>query len=65
LHTYPHLYKLPLQVKLKAEIEALQARSAERKLARSAKEQEMAVNRAVFEVGGDVSMESLGEGIPV
>ncbi|KAJ6581069.1 hypothetical protein B0H19DRAFT_1113509 [Mycena capillaripes] len=50
--------------KLKAEIEALQARSAERKLARSAKDQEIAASRAAFEVG-DVSMESLGEGIPV
>ncbi|KAJ6624830.1 hypothetical protein B0H10DRAFT_2161984 [Mycena sp. CBHHK59/15] len=50
--------------KLKAEIEALHARGAERKLARLAQDQEMASNRAVFEVG-DVSMESLGEGIAV
>ncbi|KAJ7708785.1 hypothetical protein B0H17DRAFT_1030868 [Mycena rosella] len=50
--------------KLKAEIETLQAREAQRKLARSAKDQEMAANRAVFEVG-DVSMEGLGEGIAV
>ncbi|KAJ6561131.1 hypothetical protein DFH09DRAFT_1036005 [Mycena vulgaris] len=50
--------------KLKAEIEALNARGAQRKLARSAKEQEMAANRAVFEVG-DVSMEVLGEGLAV
>ncbi|KAJ7780336.1 hypothetical protein DFH07DRAFT_794664 [Mycena maculata] len=50
--------------KLKADIEALHARTAERKLARSAKDQEMAASRAIFEVG-DVSMESLGEGIAV
>ncbi|KAJ7173646.1 hypothetical protein C8R46DRAFT_1083506 [Mycena filopes] len=50
--------------KIKAEIDALQARSAERRLARSAKNQEIAANRTVFEVG-DVSMGSLGEGISV
>ncbi|KAJ7282056.1 hypothetical protein C8J57DRAFT_1299320 [Mycena rebaudengoi] len=50
--------------KLKAEIEALQARGAERKSARSAKDREMAANHAAFEVG-DVSMESLGEGMAV
>ncbi|KAJ6478514.1 hypothetical protein C8R47DRAFT_1138590 [Mycena vitilis] len=50
--------------KLKAEIETLQARATERKLARSAKDQEIAASQAVFEVG-DVSMETLGEGIPV
>lgn len=50
-----------MQEKLKAEIEALQARSAERKQARSAKEQETASG---FEVA-DVSMEILGEGIAV
>ncbi|KAJ7807300.1 hypothetical protein B0H14DRAFT_2873734 [Mycena olivaceomarginata] len=47
--------------KLKAEIEVLQARGAERKLARSAKNPE----KDAFELGGDVSMESFGDGIAV
>ncbi|KAJ7272616.1 hypothetical protein B0H12DRAFT_1200111 [Mycena haematopus] len=47
--------------KLKAEIKALQARSAERKLARSSKNPEM----GAFAIGGDVSMDSFGDGIPV
>ncbi|KAF8196886.1 hypothetical protein K438DRAFT_1933985 [Mycena galopus ATCC 62051] len=47
--------------KLKAEVEALQARSAERKLARATRNQEM----NGFEIGGDVSMDTFGDGIPV
>ncbi|KAJ7777366.1 hypothetical protein B0H16DRAFT_1505248 [Mycena metata] len=46
--------------KIKVEIEALQARGAERRLARSAKDKEMAASSTTFEIG-DVSM----EGIPV
>ncbi|KAJ6485764.1 hypothetical protein C8R45DRAFT_997798 [Mycena sanguinolenta] len=47
--------------KLKAEIEALQARSVERKQARSTKNVEM----GSYAIGADVSMDSFGDGIPV
>ncbi|KAF7370962.1 SWI/SNF and RSC complexes subunit ssr4 [Mycena sanguinolenta] len=47
--------------KLKAEIEALQARSTERKLARSTKNVEM----GSYVMAGDISMDGFGDGIPV
>lgn len=52
------------QEKLQAEIDTLKVRAAERRLARSAKNQELATSGVIFDVA-DVSMESLAEAITV